>query len=1001
MSTPTVLLLGPPRIEINGLPVELDTRKGIALLAYLAMSGQRHSRDALAALLWPDYGESRARASLRRTLSSLNRALAGNGLLIERESVGLDPERGLWIDAQHFHELLASSATDNHPPSTVCERCLPLLNEAVTLYRDDFLAGFTLRDSPPFDEWQFFQAESLRRELAGALERLVRSDTERGAFESAIQHARRRLALDPLHEPAHRALIELYAWAGERGAALRQFRECVRILEQELGVAPLEETARLYQQIKERQLAPPAEEPEPAPVSSTGTAGESRDTTVVAEPEPPEVDAPSFTPPLVGRSAEWATLRRAYSSARADGRVVILEGEAGVGKTRLAEEFLRDARMHGATTVTARCYEGEANLTYGLFVEALRAGLRQLAPDDNLADAAPNALSEAARLLPETANRVPRLPVAQPLDTPGAQNRFFEGVRVTLLRLCAGAAPGILFLDDLQWIDPASLDMLAYTLRRLRGDPVLVLATWRSEQAPSGRRLRQVLAEAQRAGHATTVTLRRLDSAAITQLVHAVAAGFPSGPADPRAARSRMEQLSRRLYEETEGLPLFVREYLMALRDASPTMSMDGWPLPGGVRDLLQSRLRTVSETGWQLLTTAAIIGRSFDFDTLRDVSGRGDEEVLAGLETLVAQHLIEERIDPNEQTVVYDFSHAKTRGLVYDDMSLVRRRLLHRRVADALIRPAHGRREPGAVAGQVGHHLRLAGSAPEAATYYMSAGDYARTLYANVEALNHYRAALALGHPEAATLHEAIGDLQTLLGEYAAALASYETAAALAVPAALATIEHKLGMVHHRRGAWALAESHFEAALAALEINTGAAKRAWIYADWSLTAHRGGQARRIDATPRTLAEEALRLAEQAADQSALAKAHNILGLLAREQGELDTARHHLEQSLAQAEALADTGACVAALNNLALVARSAGNPSGAIILARRALDLCATQGDRHREAALHNNLADLYHSVGQADQAMAHLKQAVTIYAEIGVEAGAIQPQIWGLAEW
>jgi tetratricopeptide (TPR) repeat protein len=350
---------------------------------------------------------------------------------------------------------------------------------------------------------------------------------------------------------------------------------------------------------------------------------------------------------------------------------------------------------------------------------------------------------------------------------------------------------------------------------------------------------------------------------------------------------------------------------------------------------------------------------------------------------------------------VIYDFSHAKSRSLVYDEMSLVRRRLLHRRVADALIGPAHSRREPGAVAGQVAHHLRLAGSAPEAATYSMSAGDYARTLYANVAALNHYRTALALGHPDAATLHEAIGDLQTLLGEYAAALASYETAAALADPVALVTIEHKLGMVHHRRGAWELAESHFEAALAALATGTGTAKRALIYADWSLTAHRGGQARRIDATPRTLAEQALRLAEQAEDQSALAKAHNILGLLAREEGELDTARHHLEQSLAQAEVLADTGVCVAALNNLALVARSAGDPSGAIVLATRALDLCATQGDRHREAALHNNLADLYHAVGQADQAMAHLKQAVTIYAEIGVEAGAVQPQIWGLAEW
>ena len=142
------------------------------------------------------------------------------------------------------------------PEPEVCPECLPPLAEAATLYRDDFMAGFGLRDSVAFDDWQFFQAESLRRELAGALERLARGRGALGEWESAIAHARRWLALDTLHEPAHRLLMALYAWSDQRAAALRQYRECVRILGKELGVAPLEETTLLYHAIQENDLPP-------------------------------------------------------------------------------------------------------------------------------------------------------------------------------------------------------------------------------------------------------------------------------------------------------------------------------------------------------------------------------------------------------------------------------------------------------------------------------------------------------------------------------------------------------------------------------------------------------------------------------------------------------------------------------------------------------------------------------------------------------------------------
>jgi tetratricopeptide (TPR) repeat protein len=488
---------------------------------------------------------------------------------------------------------------------------------------------------------------------------------------------------------------------------------------------------------------------------------------------------------------------------------------------------------------------------------------------------------------------------------------------------------------------------------------------------------------------ATVLPLPRLSLSSVTELVRSVGA-------------LRSEDMSERLYRETEGLPFFLVEYLamLAQGNADKTLALGDWSLPGGARDLLHSRLALVSETGGQLLSTAAVIGRSFDFETLREASGRGDEETVAALEGLVSQGLVKE-VRAGEGNgagmLMYDFGHEKLRALVYEETSLARRRLLHRRVAEALLTRARAQRKIGPVASQIAQHYQLSGQDAEAAEYFRLAGEHARALYANAEALAHFRLALALGHPQAAVLHEAIGDLQTLAADYGTALTAYETAAAFCEPGALGRLEHKLGDVHHRRGEWDHAESHFRAALAAWGEIGFAGERARLYADWSLTAHRQGQTQQaLD-----LAHRAMELAEQIGDAQALAQAHNILGILAASQGDLDRARRDLERSLALAETLGDPGARAAALNNLALACGAAGEIERAIQLAETALALCASQGDRHHEAALHNNLADLLHVVGKSDTAMSHLKQAVTILSEIGVQAGTVQPEIWKLAEW
>jgi DNA-binding SARP family transcriptional activator len=934
-------VLGPPRVELDGAAVEVDTRKAIALLVYLAVTGERHGREALAGLLWPDYDDAHARAALRRTLSALGKGLRGGWLATDRTSIALD-RAGLWLDLARFRALLEECGSHGHQPAEVCPACLVPLREAAALHRGEFLAGFALRDADGFEDWQRLQAESLRRELAGVLERLVEAEAAEGRWQDAIADGHRWLALDPLHEPAHRQLMRVYAWSGQRGAALRQYRACVRVLDRELGVAPLEETTELYQTIKQDRA-----EREPP----------------VAAP-PPVAAAPLARPPLVGRSAEWSALLEAYQAARHDGRLVVLEGEAGIGKTRLAEEFAAHAMAAGATAVAGRCYDGESGLVYQPFVEGLRAALAGRADRAWLQGVAAPWLVEASRLLPELAELRPGLPPAPPLDSPGAQSRFLAGLREVLLAALGGPVPGVLLLDDLHWADEASLDLLTYLARRLAGQPLCIVVTWRSEQVHGGHRLRRLAAEAQRAGGATVLRLAPLSEPEVAELV-AVVAPARSGQA-------------AWLYQETEGLPFFLTEYLAVAPGGAPER-----PLPGGVRELLQSKLGQVSEAGRQLLATAAVIGRSFDFDTVRGASGRSEEETVAALEELTERGLVREVREAGElPEVAYDFGHERMRALVYEQTSLARRRLLHRRVAEALAGRATGGRPVASVA----RHFQLAGQEAEAAAAFKAAGDQARDLYANHEALAHW-------HPDAAGLHEAIGDLETLAGAYDDALASYEAAAASASTEALATLEHKLGGVHDRRGDWQAAASHFEAALAGFQDD---ARRARLYADWSLTAHRRGDQRHAV----ELADRALALAEAAEDAKALAQVHNILGVLAGHLGDHAGARRHLERSLELAERLADPSSRMAALNNLALARRAAGEPARALELAETALVLCTALGDRHRQAALHNNLADLLQAMGRPEDAMAHLKQAVTIFTEVGAP-DRLQPEIWKLVEW
>lgn len=888
----SMALLGAPRIEVDGRPLAVDTRKATALLAFLALSGHAHARSLLAELLWPDSEPERSRSALRRTLSTLRGALGEERLLSDRLTVSLDLE-GAYLDVAEFRRVAADSRAG-----------VDALAAALALHRGALLAGFSLRDSVEFEDWHRDAAETLARERAVALDRLADALAGQGRFDEAIAAARQRLELDSLHEPTHRRLIDLYSRAGRRGDALVQYRECVRELDRELGVAPLRETTDLYNAINGGAAQAPVAS---APAAAAGELA------------------------LVGRGAELQRLLAAYEAAGDGGALIVIEGESGVGKTRLGQEARSAIEHAGGRSLSARAHPGEQGLPYGVLAALARGAL---ATHDS--DPPAQLRADAARLLPELG-----APPEGSLDEPGARLRFLESISQLILGAFAKQG-GAVWIDDLQWCDPASIEALAYLARRLAGHRLLLLGARRTDE-PDAERIYARFAEL-----GERLALGRLGRADVISLALRGGLDEPAG---------------ERIYRESEGLPLFVAELLGPGAEEAQA---------GGVRAVLEARLDAVGEAAGQVLSAAALIGRTFDADTLRGASGRSEEEVAAALEELGARGLI------REGDAAYDFAHERMREVAEERVGLARRRLLHRRIAAAL---SERHRDPALIA----RHLEAAGDDAAAAAAHAAAGAHARTLSAALEAIAHYEAAIALGHPDAPTLHEAIGDLHVLRGAYDEALAAYAAAAAttqdLAAPGRL---EHKLGGVHERRGEWELADRHYEEALGL------GADEAAVRCDRSRVAWRRGELEQA----RELGYEALALAQAAGASGAAAQANNILGLLG-------CGREYLERSLELAAELPHPGIRIAALNNLARDHAAVGELARAEELLYEALVQCEAEGDLHHQAALRNNLADVLHRSGARDAAMAELKLAVTAFAAIGGEDELLYPGIWGLAEW
>ncbi len=941
-----IRLLGPLEVVVAGRLVVVDTRKALAIVALVAAEGRPFAREELAAMFWPDADDEAARGALRRTLSALRKAVGEAGLRIERTRVALDP--GVEVDLATLERL--SGSTNQRD-----------LEAAAALARGPFLAGFALRDSPDFDDWQASRATRAERTVGELLDRLAVARLQAGDPIGAGDAARRRVDLDPLDEGGQRRLIELLARSGDRAGAIGQYRTLVALFDRELGVPPLRETTDLYDAIREGTL--------PDVVVSSGRVPQNPGRGQAVHEVPPSL-------PMAGRDPELRVLLEAWHRATSDGRVGLVEGEAGIGKTRLAETIADRIRAAGGTALASRGYPGEAAIPYGPIAGLLRMGLALPGGAARLGALDEIARMEIGRLVDLPASiRVTGPPLA---DDASARVRLLDAIAQGLTALVAGPVPGLVWMDDLHLADDPSREAAAYLARRLAGRPLLLLLAWRREDfTPDG----QVSADGlRRTPDATVVHLGRLDRASIALIVAA---------ARPAETAADADAFVDALTADSEGLPLHVVEVLTS-SDAP------GGMVPRGVQAMLRDRVASVGETAAQVLSAAAVIGRSFDLATVRQAGGRTEEETVDALEELLRRGLVREVPGTAADQVRYDFSHARTRDAAYEATSLARRRLLHRRTAEALrLDLGDAGRDDVTRFALIGFHEREAGRPTEAAAAYREAADRAEAVYANREAIDHLGSALALGTPDAAGAHARIGELRARLGEYPAAVASLETAAALAQPDELAAIEVSLGRVQRRRGDLAAADSHLVSALAVPGLPDTLRTRGLV--ERTLIALRAGDLSLADASAR----EARVVAERTDDRHLAGVAERLVGLVAQALGDPLRARAALERSLALAEEDPDPTASIAARTALALTQAAAGDVDEAVASAVTAIETCRRIGDRHLEAAVENHVADLLHDAGREADSMEHLKRAVALFAEIGEGEPEPDPGIWRLAAW
>jgi DNA-binding SARP family transcriptional activator len=619
-------VLGTPEVFHDGNRLTFSLRKAQALLLYLAVEGGIYPRSKLAAFLWPDSEPHDARTALRNALALLRTLLADTDtssaghshLLQSGELLGLDPQAPIDLDLHHVQQAYQQAQLFTRPPAEEQRSTLIThLEQAVALVRGPFLDGFWLREEAPFDEWLQQQQHQWQVRLQLLFDRLS------SWHEAAMEHERaqavltRWLALDPLQEEAYRRLMRVHLALGEPNAAWQVYINCRARLNQAMQVEPSPQTVALAGRIRSN-------------VARRSRSATQRDG-ATAESGPPD----ELLAPLMGRSAALSQLVARYQQARlGQPQVALVIGEAGIGKTRLAEEFVSWARAQGADVLQGQAWEAGGGLPYQPMIEAIRQRLEEEnAPDDLLDDLW---LAELGRLLPEVRVRYPDLPLPSD-DKQIGKMHVFEAVARLVEALGQRGGPLVVVLEDLHWVDEGSLDLLRYLSRdwMRHGTPVLLLGTVCSESLALNSHLAGRLTGLGRDIPLTRVSLQALTQTETRQLLvalveqtepgtdwgreqqeHEAMRSFPTEPElqptrdqgrpmplpddmpaksypyqhQPAPASERsMAMLSDFLYVHTGGQPLFLLETLKLLRDRQGLVP---WRRPDGTWKLGLDRER-------------------------------------------------------------------------------------------------------------------------------------------------------------------------------------------------------------------------------------------------------------------------------------------------------------------------------------------------------------------------------------------------------------------------
>jgi DNA-binding SARP family transcriptional activator/tetratricopeptide (TPR) repeat protein len=755
-------------LEIDGVQLAdgLRGKQVPLLLAYMVLNRSRPlGRDELIGALWPDHAPRSQDAALRTLLSRLRSAL-GRSALVGREELVLALPQPAWIDVE-------AAGLEVDRARQALERGDARVAWALAQVPINIASRGLLPGS------QATWLEPRRRELEDvrlqALEVIGRAGLVLGGTQLAsVERAARTLIdAEPYRESGYVLLMQALAAEGNVAEGLRVFDRLRVLLREELGTTPSHETIEAHEALLR---------PTRRSVAGGGESGAG-----LAIELPPELSARG-APALVGRVRELAELDRLWERActasgdpasRAPGgdanagRVVLLAGDPGIGKTRLVAELARRAHDAGAVVLAGRSPE-ETLVPYQPFLEALRHYVLNVS-FGGLRAAAREYGSELARLVPELRRRAPDLPPPFPGEPETERYRLFEAV-VGLLSEISASAPLLLVLDDVHWADRPTLLLLRHLARAPQPTRMLILGAYRATERWSDG-FAPALADLRRDRLVTQLDIGGLAAEETAELVRI------------RTGESPSLAFAQSLHDATEGNPFFIEEIVRHLSDAGVRPQLAGadelrrFGLPEGAREVIVRRLARLDERAMQWLRVASVIGRDFDVLVLERVLSVGEDGFLRGLDEALAAGLV---VESGVAAGRYSFTHALIRETLYDGMSSARVARIHGRVGEVL-EAGGAERHLAALA----HHFSRA---PESADsgraihYAVRAGEQATALLAHEEAVAHYARALELQErlePDAAArrceLLLALGEAQVRSGRRPRASQTFREAAGLA----------------------------------------------------------------------------------------------------------------------------------------------------------------------------------------------------------------------------